>query len=127
MIELIGHARYVIGKNPLTGFAFALLVLLLVCATAGPAIAPNDPLASNTALALRPPNVSNLLGTDQFGRDILSRIIVATRLDLWIDRTSMLLAAMKMTFPNEDTKLMVFENVVVNGPVDQKMFFVEKK
>ena len=50
-----------------------------------------------------------------------------TRLDLWIDRTTMLLAAMKMTFPNEDTKLMVFENVVVNGPVDQKMFFVEKK
>jgi len=47
-----------------------------------------------------------------------------TRLDLWIDRTSMLLAAMKMTFPNEDTKLMVFENVVVNGPVDQKMFSV---
>lgn len=50
-----------------------------------------------------------------------------TRLDLWVDRTSMLLAAMKMTFPNEDTKLMVFENVVVNGPVDQKMFLVEKK
>jgi len=47
-----------------------------------------------------------------------------TRLDLWIDRSSMLLAAMKMTFPNEDTKLMVFENVVVNGPVDQKMFSV---
>jgi outer membrane lipoprotein-sorting protein len=50
-----------------------------------------------------------------------------TRLDLWIDRTSMLLAAMRMTFPNADTKLMVFENVVVNGPVDQKMFLVEKK
>jgi outer membrane lipoprotein-sorting protein len=47
-----------------------------------------------------------------------------TRLDLWIDRSSMLLAAMKMTFPNEDTKLMVFENVVINGPVDQKMFSV---
>ena len=39
-----------------------------------------------------------------------------TRLELWIDRTSMLLAAMRMTFPNADTKLMVFENVVVNGP-----------
>ena len=47
-----------------------------------------------------------------------------TRLDLWIDRATLLLAAMKMTFPNEDTKLMVFENVVVNGPVDQKMFSV---
>jgi hypothetical protein len=47
-----------------------------------------------------------------------------TRLDLWIDRTSLLLAAMQMTFPNADTKLMVFESVVVNGPVDQKMFSV---
>jgi outer membrane lipoprotein-sorting protein len=50
-----------------------------------------------------------------------------TRLDLWIDRTSLLLAAMRMTFPNADTKLMVFEDVVLNGPVDQKMFLVEKK
>lgn len=45
-----------------------------------------------------------------------------TRLDLWIDRTSLLLSAMRMTFPNADTKLMVFENVVVNGPVDSKIF-----
>jgi outer membrane lipoprotein-sorting protein len=47
-----------------------------------------------------------------------------TRLELWIDRTSLLLAAMRMTFPNADTKLMVFENVVVNGPVDPKVFSV---
>jgi outer membrane lipoprotein-sorting protein len=45
-----------------------------------------------------------------------------TRLELWIDRTSMLLSAMRMTFPNADTKLMVFENVVVNGPIDPKIF-----
>jgi len=47
-----------------------------------------------------------------------------TTLDLWIDRTSLLLAAMRMTFPNADTKLMVFENVVVNGPVDPSLFSV---
>jgi outer membrane lipoprotein-sorting protein len=46
------------------------------------------------------------------------------RLDLWIDRTSLLLVAMRMTFPNAETKLMVFENVVVNGPVDPKLFLV---
>jgi outer membrane lipoprotein-sorting protein len=45
-----------------------------------------------------------------------------TKLELWIDRTSLLLSAMRMTFPNADTKLMAFENVVVNGPVDPKMF-----
>lgn len=46
------------------------------------------------------------------------------RLDLWIDRTSMLLTAMRMTFPNGDTKLMSFDEVVVNAPVDQKMFSI---
>jgi outer membrane lipoprotein-sorting protein len=47
-----------------------------------------------------------------------------TRLDLWIDRTSLLLTAMRMTFPSADTKLMAFENVVVNGPVDPALFTV---
>ena len=40
------------------------------------------------------------------------------RLDLWIDQKSVVLAAMKMTFPNGDTKLMEFSNVKVNPPVD---------
>jgi outer membrane lipoprotein-sorting protein len=48
-----------------------------------------------------------------------------SRLDLWIDRTSVLLTAMRMTFPNADTKLMEFDNVVVNGPVDPKMFVAD--
>jgi outer membrane lipoprotein-sorting protein len=47
-----------------------------------------------------------------------------TRLELWIDQTSMLLSAMRMTFPNGDTKLMVFENLVVNGPFDPKAFSI---
>jgi outer membrane lipoprotein-sorting protein len=43
-------------------------------------------------------------------------------LHLWIDRTSMLMSAMRMDFPNGDTKLMSFEDVRVNGPVDSKLF-----
>ena len=43
-------------------------------------------------------------------------------LDLWIDDASLLLAAMKMTFPNGDTKLMVLDNVVTNQPVDPSLF-----
>lgn len=45
-----------------------------------------------------------------------------TGLHLWIDRTSMLLTAMRMDFPNGDTKLMSFTDVRVNGPVDPKLF-----
>jgi outer membrane lipoprotein-sorting protein len=44
------------------------------------------------------------------------------QLELWVGRTSLLLSAMRMTFPNADTKLMVFDGVVVNGPVDPKVF-----
>jgi outer membrane lipoprotein-sorting protein len=47
-----------------------------------------------------------------------------TRIELWIDRTSLLLRAMRMTFPNEDTKLMAFENIVINGPVERSLFSV---
>jgi outer membrane lipoprotein-sorting protein len=45
-----------------------------------------------------------------------------SRLDLWIDRTSLILTAMQMEFPNGDVKRMAFEDVRVNGPVDPGAF-----
>jgi len=92
MSDLLRHARYVIGENPVTGFAFALLVVLMLLAVFGPIIAPHDPLASNASYALSPPNHLYWCGTDQLGRDIFSRIIVAALLDLGIAATSALLA-----------------------------------
>ena len=49
------HARYVIGENPVTGFAFGLFVLIVIAAVLGPYIVPYDPLASDTAAALKAP------------------------------------------------------------------------
>ncbi len=85
------HARYVISSNPVTGIAFGLLVILVVAAIFGPWLAPYDPLASNTALALKPPSLRNWFGTDQLGRDVFSRVVVATRLDLFIAVASVVL------------------------------------
>ena len=45
-----------------------------------------------------------------------------TRLELWIDRSTLLLSAMQMTFPGGDTKLMTFAEVKLNVPVDPSMF-----
>ena len=45
-----------------------------------------------------------------------------TRLELWIDRQSLLLAAMRMTFPGGDTKTMTFADVKVNVGIDQRLF-----
>src|SRR6202158_5168749 len=86
------HTRYVLGENRVTAFAFGLLIVILFAALFGPWIVPHDPLASDTAAALKPPSAAHWFGTDQLGRDIFSRIIVATRVDLGIAVTSVALA-----------------------------------
>jgi peptide/nickel transport system permease protein len=88
---MLAHARYVARDNPVTGFSFALFALLLACAVIGPSIVPYDPLASNTAAALQAPSARHWFGTDQLGRDILSRVVVATRLDMAIAVSSVAL------------------------------------
>jgi peptide/nickel transport system permease protein len=78
------HARYVLSDNPVTGMAFALFMLIVVAAAIGPYIVPYDPLASDTAAALQAPSAKHWFGTDQLGRDVFSRVVVATRLDFMI-------------------------------------------
>jgi len=77
-------ARHIIGANPVTGLAFALFGLILFAALLGPHAVSIDPLASDTAAALQPPSGRHWFGTDQLGRDIFSRVVVATRLDFGI-------------------------------------------
>ena len=78
------HARHVLADNPVTLVATGLFTLFVLLALAGPWIAPYDPLATNTAIALQPPSAAHWFGTDALGRDIFSRTLVATRLDLGI-------------------------------------------
>lgn len=84
MNETLKHIRHVLSENPVTGLAALLFALLVLLALFGPVLAPHDPLASNSAVALQPPSAAHWFGTDALGRDILSRVIVATRLDLGI-------------------------------------------
>ena len=87
----LSHARYVIAGDPVTAFAFGLLALLIFAAVFGPALAPYDPLASDTSATLQAPSLRHWCGTDQLGRDIFSRVVVATRLDLIIAVSSVAL------------------------------------
>jgi len=48
------------------------------------------------------------------------------RLDLWVDRSSLLLDVMKMTFANGDTKTMAFEEVVRNAPLEPGTFAIDR-
>jgi peptide/nickel transport system permease protein len=84
MQATLKHIRYVLSENPVTGFAFGLFLLIVLAAAFGPALVPYDPLASDTAAALKPPSAQHWFGTDQLGRDIFSRVVVATRLDFGI-------------------------------------------
>jgi peptide/nickel transport system permease protein len=89
--SIFSHAKYVIAENPVTGLAFGLFALIALAALIGPTIVPHDPLASDTAAALKPPSLAHWFGTDQLGRDIFSRVVVATRLDFVIALASVAL------------------------------------
>ena len=89
--SIFAHARYVVSENPVTGAAFGLFALIALCAVVGPYIVPYDPLASDTSATLQAPSLQHWFGTDQLGRDIFSRVVVATRLDFVIALSSVAL------------------------------------
>ncbi|MGL4285530.1 MAG: ABC transporter permease [Phreatobacter sp.] len=92
MRERLRVARYVLAENPVNMLAFVLFGLLVLAACIGPALAPHDPLATNAANALQGPSARYWFGTDQLGRDVFSRVLVATRLDLMIALGAVLLS-----------------------------------
>ncbi len=76
------NAAHAFGENRLTLVAVVILALLVLCAIFGPSLAPYDPLMTDGTARLVPPSAAHPFGTDALGRDILSRVIVAARLDL---------------------------------------------
>src|SRR5437773_2210613 len=69
-----------LGGRPLAVAGLVFIVTLGLVALLAPALAPHDPLEMNVAQRLRPPTATNWLGTDEFGRDILSRILYGARI-----------------------------------------------
>ncbi len=65
-------------------FGLALTSLMIVVALAAPWIAPHDPLAQDLYRGATPPSSSHPLGTDELGRDVLSRVIHGARISLTV-------------------------------------------
>ena len=86
------HFRYVMTSNPVTFLAFVLLAGMIVVALFGPSLVPYDLLATLSDKALKPPSREHWFGTDQLGRDVFSRVVVATRLDLLISVSAVALS-----------------------------------
>ena len=70
--------------NPSSGFGLVVIAILLVTALLAPWIAPYEPNLINLSQALQPPSAAHLFGTDELGRDVLSRIIHGSRISLTI-------------------------------------------
>ena len=71
-------------RRPMLAVALALVAAEVLVAAFAPLVAPYDPLAQNIVARMRGPGGAFLLGTDQFGRDILSRVIHGARASLAI-------------------------------------------
>lgn len=66
------------GK-PTTLIGSVIVVIFLVLALFGPLIAPYSSTEQDMSMRMQPPSEKNLLGTDQYGRDVLSRVIIGSR------------------------------------------------
>lgn len=70
-------------RRPSAKLGLALVMALLLIALAAPLIGPYDPFDQDLSAALTPPSPAHLLGADQYGRDVLSRVLAGTRYALF--------------------------------------------
>ncbi len=70
------------SRQPLALFGVVVLFVFLCAAAFAPHLAPADPAAIDLTQRLRPPSASHWFGTDELGRDILSRVIFGARISL---------------------------------------------
>jgi len=75
MVELLRR----LVRSPQGAIGLSLVVLVLLLAVLGPALAPHNPEALGVLRRYKPPSMDHWLGTDQLGRDILSRLLVGAR------------------------------------------------
>jgi peptide/nickel transport system permease protein len=69
----------VLFGQPVTAISVVFIVILILLALSAPWVAPYDPVRQNIMLMHRAPSLRNWLGTDGFGRDLLSRVIYGAR------------------------------------------------
>ena len=78
-----GFAQF-LRSSGLGRWGLMLTVLLAVAALAAPWLAPYDPAAQNLPTRLSPPSAAHWLGSDELGRDVLSRVLYGTRVSMLV-------------------------------------------
>lgn len=80
-------------RNPSAIAGGIVLVLIIAVALLAPLLAPEDPLEQDYGRYLAEPTGANLFGTDQFGRDVLSRVIIGSRQSLAVAAIAIAIAS----------------------------------
>src|SRR5262249_17117164 len=71
-------------RKPLGAVSAGLIVLLALSAIFADVVAPYDPIAAQPEIRLSAPSRAHPFGTDDIGRDVLSRVIHGARISLWV-------------------------------------------
>lgn len=113
-----------LSRNRLSWIGLGLLLTIILVAIFAPWLAPHDPLKQHIISRLEPPSAEFILGTDSYGRDVLSRLIYGSRVSLMVGFVAILIA---MTIGSSLGVLAgylggVFDRVVM-GLVDVLMSF----
>jgi peptide/nickel transport system permease protein len=82
--EIARELREFLRRSQLGRWGFGLTLFLLIVALAAPWLAPYDPIAQNLPARLVAPTAAHWMGTDELGRDILSRTIYGTRVSMLV-------------------------------------------
>ncbi|MDX6591333.1 MAG: peptide/nickel transport system permease protein [Gaiellales bacterium] len=91
-IRRIRHILVGLASTPGGAFGLFVVSVLALCTAVGPHLTPADPSAQDVPSRLQGPSSSHLLGTDALGRDLLSRVIVGTRIAIEVGVPAILLA-----------------------------------
>ena len=88
LLRFSGSVRRFTKSSPIGMFAVGVWVLMFILAVFAPLFSPFDPLEADYSAIRAAPTAEHILGTDQLGRDLLSRIIFGTRITLIVSITS---------------------------------------
>ena len=79
-------------RHPVTLVCLAIVLMFVVIAVLGPLILPQDPLAQSFLARLKHPSAEHWFGTDRYGRDVFSRVLLGTRWSLLLGLAAPIIA-----------------------------------
>jgi peptide/nickel transport system permease protein len=82
--QALSSVRSFSSRRPLGAGGAAIIILMALAALLANLVAPYDPLQNDYGAMLQAPGFHHWLGTDSFGRDVLSRILFGARTAMWV-------------------------------------------